>query len=188
MPTTANPVRFASYAATTRMRRSRSNVLHSARGSAYAAGQQHSRPPHTRKGTGSIPVGTTHCKSALTFSAFLMRRFAPVKGSWSARSGREVFPGGPVGERCEGKRHEPVARRVSGGPVALRVAERRPQSKNQTGRPNNPRRRRFRRIVLTPRLGLAAWPRAVGPVPACTGPTAPAGYSSSGCWPCLTRR
>jgi len=171
-----------------RMRRSRSNVLHSAHGSAYAAGQQHSRPPHTRKGTGSIPVGTTHCKSALTFSAFLMRRFAPVKGSWSARSGREVFPGGPVGERCEGKRHEPVARRVSGGPVALRVAERRPQSKNQTGRPNNPRRRRFRRIVLTPRLGLAAWPRAVGPVPACTGPTAPAGYSSSGCWPCLTRR
>ena len=54
-----NPVRFTSYAATTRMRRSRSNVLHSAHGSAYAAGQQHSLPPHTRKVTGSIPVGTT---------------------------------------------------------------------------------------------------------------------------------
>jgi hypothetical protein len=54
-----NPVRFTSYPATTRMRRSRSNVLHSARGSAYAAGQRHSLPPHTRKGTGSIPVGTT---------------------------------------------------------------------------------------------------------------------------------
>ena len=44
-----NPVRFTSYAATTRMRRSRSNVLHSAHGSAYAAGQQHSLPPHTRR-------------------------------------------------------------------------------------------------------------------------------------------
>jgi hypothetical protein len=43
------PVRFTSYAATTRMRRSRSNVLHSAHGSAYAAGQQHSLPPHTRR-------------------------------------------------------------------------------------------------------------------------------------------
>ena len=30
-----------------------------AHGSAYAAGQQHSLPPHTRKDTGSIPVGTT---------------------------------------------------------------------------------------------------------------------------------
>ena len=54
-----NPVRFMSYAATTGMRRSRSNVLHSAHESAYAAGQRHSLPPHTRKGTGSIPVGTT---------------------------------------------------------------------------------------------------------------------------------
>ena len=53
------PVRFTSYPATTRMRRSRSNVLHSARESAYTAGQQHSLPPHTRKGTGLIPVGTT---------------------------------------------------------------------------------------------------------------------------------
>ena len=35
-PTNRTPVRFTSYAATTRMRRSRSNVLHSARGSAYA--------------------------------------------------------------------------------------------------------------------------------------------------------
>ena len=58
------PVRFTSYAATTRMRRSRSNVLHSAHGSAYAAGQQHSLPPHTRKETGSIPAGTTHRLSA----------------------------------------------------------------------------------------------------------------------------
>ncbi len=33
----------------------------------------------------------------------------------------------------------------------MRAADRRPQSKNQTGRPNNPRRRRFRRIMLTPR-------------------------------------
>jgi hypothetical protein len=54
-----NPVRFTSYAATTRMRRSRSNVLHSAHGSAYAAGQQHSLPPHTRKVAGSKPAGTT---------------------------------------------------------------------------------------------------------------------------------
>ena len=53
------PVRFTSYAATTRMRRSRSNVLHCARGSAYAAGQRHFLPPHTRKDTGSIPVVTT---------------------------------------------------------------------------------------------------------------------------------
>src|SRR6476660_8550087 len=58
------PVRFTSYPATTRMRRSRSNVLHSARESAYAAGQQHSLPPHTGKGTGSIPVGTTRRLSA----------------------------------------------------------------------------------------------------------------------------
>jgi hypothetical protein len=56
---TGTPVRFTSYAATTRMRRSRSNVFHSARESAYAAGQRHSLPPHTRKDTGSIPVGTT---------------------------------------------------------------------------------------------------------------------------------
>ena len=54
-----NPVRFTSYAATTRVRRSRSNVLHSAHGSAYAAGQQHSLPPHTRKVAGSKPAGTT---------------------------------------------------------------------------------------------------------------------------------
>jgi hypothetical protein len=52
-----NPVRFTFYAATTRMRRSRSNVLHSAHESACAAGQRHSLPPHTRKVTGSIPVG-----------------------------------------------------------------------------------------------------------------------------------
>ena len=51
-----NPVRFTSYAATTRMRRSRSNVLHSAHGSAYAAGQQHSLPPHTRKVAGSKKI------------------------------------------------------------------------------------------------------------------------------------
>jgi hypothetical protein len=44
-----NPVRFTSYAAPTRMRRSRSNVLHSAHESAYAAGQHHSLPSHTRK-------------------------------------------------------------------------------------------------------------------------------------------
>ena len=57
--TQRKPVRFTSNAATTRMRRrSRSNVLHSAHGCAYAAGQQHSLPPHTRKVTGSIPVGT----------------------------------------------------------------------------------------------------------------------------------
>ena len=59
-----NPVRFTSYAATTRTCRSRSNVLHSAHGSAYAAGQQHSLPPHTRKVTGSIPVVTTRRLSA----------------------------------------------------------------------------------------------------------------------------
>ena len=58
------PVRSTSYPATTRMRRSRSNVLHSARESAYTAGQQHSLPPHTRKVTGSIPVGTTPAKYA----------------------------------------------------------------------------------------------------------------------------
>jgi hypothetical protein len=63
-PPQRNPVRFTSYAATTRMRRSRSNVLHSAYGSAYAAGQRHSLPPHTRKVTGSIPVGTTGRLSA----------------------------------------------------------------------------------------------------------------------------
>ena len=51
-----NPVRLTSYAATTRMRRSRSNVLHSARGSAYAAGHQHSLPPHTRKVAGSKKI------------------------------------------------------------------------------------------------------------------------------------
>ena len=55
---TGTPVRFTSYAATTRMRRSRSNVFHSARESAYAAVQRHSLPPHTRKVTDSIPAGT----------------------------------------------------------------------------------------------------------------------------------
>ena len=56
---TGTPVRFTSYAATTRMRRSRSNVFHSARESAYAAGQQHSLPPHTGKVAGSNPAGIT---------------------------------------------------------------------------------------------------------------------------------
>lgn len=45
---TGTPVRFTSYPATTRMRRSRSNVFHSARESAYAAGQRHSLRPHTQ--------------------------------------------------------------------------------------------------------------------------------------------
>jgi hypothetical protein len=80
------PVRFTSYAATTRMRRSRSNVFHSARESAYAAAQQHSLPPHTRKDTGSIPVGTTHRLPAPTsqrtdgfeFMDFLVSGFCPV--------------------------------------------------------------------------------------------------------------
>jgi hypothetical protein len=35
----------------------------------------------------------------------------------------------------------------------LRAAERRPQSKNQKGRPNNPRRRRFRRNA-DPQVGV----------------------------------
>ena len=39
-------------------------------------------------------------------------------------------------------------------PVALRAADRRPQSKNQTGRPNNPRRRRFRRNNADPQVGF----------------------------------
>ena len=56
---TATPVRFTSDPATTRMHRSRSNVFHSAHESAYAAAQQRSLPLHTRKVTGSIPVGTT---------------------------------------------------------------------------------------------------------------------------------
>ena len=47
-PTKRKPVRFTSYAATTRIRRSRSNVLHSAHGIAYAAGQQHSLRRLTR--------------------------------------------------------------------------------------------------------------------------------------------
>lgn len=57
-------------------------------------------------------------RSLLTacFLCLLIRRFAPVEGPWSARSGRDVFPGDPAGERFEGKRHEPWARRVSGGP------------------------------------------------------------------------
>jgi hypothetical protein len=51
------PVRFTSYAATTRMRRSRSNLLHSAHGSAYAAGPLHSLPPHTRKVGSALRTG-----------------------------------------------------------------------------------------------------------------------------------
>ena len=71
-PTTRKPVRFTSYAATTRIRRSRSNVLHSAHGIAYAAGQQHSLPPHTRKVTGSIPAGTitSSCRQSGWASVF----------------------------------------------------------------------------------------------------------------------
>jgi hypothetical protein len=38
------------------MRRSRSHVFHSAHGSAYAAGQQHSPPSHTRKVAGSTEI------------------------------------------------------------------------------------------------------------------------------------
>jgi hypothetical protein len=68
-----NPVRFTSYAATTRMRRSRSNVLHSAHGSAYAAGQRHSLPPHTRKVAGSKPAGTTPRSQPVGVSAAVAR-------------------------------------------------------------------------------------------------------------------
>ena len=67
-----NPVRLTSYAATTRMRRSRSNVLHSARGSAYAAGQQHSLPPHTGK-VGRAPrtgLARPHVRHAVRSSFF----------------------------------------------------------------------------------------------------------------------
>src|SRR5262245_23005931 len=51
------------------MRRSRSNVLHSPHENAYAAAQQQSLPAHTRKDTGSIPVGTTphHCTPTHVF-------------------------------------------------------------------------------------------------------------------------
>jgi hypothetical protein len=62
-----------------RMRRSRSNVLHSAHGSAYAAGQQHSLPPHTRKVTGLIPVGTTHRICPAAGSAIRPSRRAPYR-------------------------------------------------------------------------------------------------------------
>jgi hypothetical protein len=46
----------------------------------YAAGQQHSLPPHTRKDTGSIPVGTTHRLSApAAGSAIRPSRRAPYR-------------------------------------------------------------------------------------------------------------
>jgi hypothetical protein len=69
-----NPVRFTSYAATTRMRRSRSNVPHSAHGSAYAAGQQHSLPPHTGKVGSALRTGLArpHVRHALR-SSFIHR-------------------------------------------------------------------------------------------------------------------
>ena len=72
-----NPVRFMSYAATIRMRRSRSNVLHSAHESAYAAGQQHSLPPHTRKVAGSIrrrPQSFMPRRTAVLLSPFIHRQ------------------------------------------------------------------------------------------------------------------
>ena len=52
----------------------------------------------------------------------------------------------------QGQRCEEITSRAFGPtrqrrPVALRAAERRPQSKNQTGRPNTPRGRRFRQIM-----------------------------------------
>jgi len=71
------PVRFTSYPATTRMRRSRSNVLHSARESAYTAGQQHSLPPHTRKVAGSIrrrPQSFMPRRTAVLLSPFIHRQ------------------------------------------------------------------------------------------------------------------
>jgi len=72
-----NPVRFTSYASTTRMRRSRSNVLHSARENAYAAGEQHSLPSHTRKVAGSIrrrPQSFMPRHTAVLLSPFIHRQ------------------------------------------------------------------------------------------------------------------
>src|SRR6476646_7743828 len=91
------PVRFTSYAATTRMRRSRSNVLHSARENAYAAGQQHSLPSHTRKVTGSTPVSGHRRRPETVESGGDTRRYGSdgrlilsceriLRGDWRRRS------------------------------------------------------------------------------------------------------
>src|SRR5262245_64114337 len=76
------------------MRRSSSNVLHSAQENGYAAAQQRSLPAHTRKDTGSIPVGTTYRLPAPTSqgaNGFEFTRLRP--GSLVQPSRQEkVFP------------------------------------------------------------------------------------------------
>src|SRR6478609_7312613 len=59
----------------------------------YAAGQQHFLPPHTRKDTGSIPVGTTHRLSApAAGSAIRPSRRAPYRVIWLIGSFDTVAP------------------------------------------------------------------------------------------------
>ena len=43
-----------------------------------------------------------HSLLAACFLRLLIRKFAPVEGPWSARSGRDVFPGDPQGSAFEG--------------------------------------------------------------------------------------
>ena len=93
------------------MRRSRSNVLRSARGSAYAAGQQRSLPPHTRKvpvrtprrqcfdvveGSGRTYVQPTVAESGRRLSSATMTRY------WSSSSaGKGMFRERLVGHAAD---------------------------------------------------------------------------------------